>query len=204
MNYLLGAGLVLATGISAQGQYADGDGSAEFSFQIAEPNQLIYMSEHPEHWSKHFILTADINMNLAEPNTFTIALIAPDTSSFEGFQGTRFTSVFDGNDIIISNLTIDTSGAGNDYLGLFGLTEGSNAEIKNLGLKNVSITGGIESYYLGGLCGYNYEGTISKCYSTGSISGDTSLSGLCGINDYSDISNCYSTVSQLPHLQYGT
>jgi len=45
-------------------QYADGDGSPEFPFQIAEPNQLIYMSQHPEDWDKCFILTADLNMNL--------------------------------------------------------------------------------------------------------------------------------------------
>jgi len=32
--------------------YADGDGSPEFPYEIAEPNQLIYMSQHPEHWGK--------------------------------------------------------------------------------------------------------------------------------------------------------
>ena len=32
--------------------YDDGDGSAEFPYEIAEPNQLIYMSQHPEHWGK--------------------------------------------------------------------------------------------------------------------------------------------------------
>ena len=49
---------------SSYADYADGDGSPEFPYEIAEPNQLIYMSQHPEHWSKHFLLTADINMNL--------------------------------------------------------------------------------------------------------------------------------------------
>ena len=64
--------------------YADGDGSTEFPFQIAEPNQLIYMSQHPEHWNKHFILTADINLALADPNTFDTAFIAPDMDNTSG------------------------------------------------------------------------------------------------------------------------
>ena len=43
----------------ANGAYDDGDGSPESPFEIAEPNQLIYMSQHPEHWDQHFLLTAD-------------------------------------------------------------------------------------------------------------------------------------------------
>jgi hypothetical protein len=74
--------------------YADGDGSPEFPYEIAEPNQLIYMSQHPEDWDKHFILTADINLALAEPNTFTYPVIG------------SFTGTFDGNGHTISNLTI--------------------------------------------------------------------------------------------------
>ena len=104
---LMVVGLVLATGISAQAQYDGGNGDPATPFQIAESNQLIYMSEHPEHWGLNFILTADLNMNLADPNTFTTALIAPDTDNTSlNFNGTPFTGVFDGNDHTISNLTI--------------------------------------------------------------------------------------------------
>jgi GLUG motif-containing protein len=178
--------------------YADGDGSAEFPFEIAEPNQLIYMSQHPEHWSQHFILTADINLALTDPNTFTTALIAPDTdNSTSGFQGTLFTGVFDGNSHTISNLTIDTAGAGNDYLGLLGSIEGSSAEVKNLGLENVSITGGDSSYFLGGLCGLNSSGSIRDCYANGLVTGGVDLritGGLCGRN-FGSISNCHATGS---------
>jgi GLUG motif-containing protein len=178
--------------------YADGDGSAEFPYEIAEPNQLIYMSQHPEHWGLNFILTTDINMNLADPNTFTTALIAPDTNGMlYSFQGTAFKGVFDGNGHIISNLTIDTAGVGNDYLGLFGQIDGSNAEIKNLGLENVNITGGDGSGNLGCLCGFN-SGSISNCYTTGTVAGgnDSScLGGLVGYNDEGRINNCYATDS---------
>ncbi len=180
----------------AWGQYDDGDGSAEFPFQIAEPNQLIYMSEHPEDWDKCFILTADINMNLADPNAFTTALIAPDIDNgTSGFQGTEFTGTFNGNSHIVHNLTIDTNDAGNDYLGMFGQT-GPTSQMLNLGLENVNITCGDNSSNLGGICGYN-SGDISNCYVTGSFTGSVRsgvFGGLCGTNS-GDITNCHTAGS---------
>ena len=92
---LMVLGLVLATGIRAQAQYDGGNGDPATPFQIAEPNQLIYMSQHPEHWGLNFILTADLNMNLADPNTFTTALIAPDTDNSNWwFDGIPLTGIF--------------------------------------------------------------------------------------------------------------
>jgi hypothetical protein len=66
-------------------------------------------------------------------------VIAPDTSSSGGYQGTAFTGSFDGNGHVISNLTIDTAGAGSEYLGLFGQLNAS-AEVTKLGLDTVNIT----------------------------------------------------------------
>jgi len=190
---LMVAAWILAAISAVQAQYDDGDGSAEFPYQIAEPNQLIYMSEHPEHWSQHFILTADINLALADPNAFTTALIAPDTDdSLAWYQGTSFTGKFNGNGYIISNLIIDDAGAENDYLGLFGRTEGS---VKNLGIHNCTIIGGNGSRILGGLCGEN-RGVITNCYTTGKVTGGTHswrMGGLCGYQ-LANINNCYSTV----------
>jgi len=170
--------------------YDAGDGSADHPFQIAEPNQLVYMSQHPEDWNKNFLLTADINMNLAEPNTFTTALIAPDGSD-------EFTGIFDGDNHIISNLTIDTYGVDNDYLGLFGRMI-SPVEINNLHLENVNISGGVNSSCLGSLCGYNTGGTISNCSASGFVTGGENshyLGGLCGINGQGCISNSHATNS---------
>ena len=196
---LMVVGLVLATGIGAQAQYDDGDGSPNDPFQIAEPNQLIYMSQHHKHWDQHFILTADLNMNLAEPNTFTTAVIASDPYISGGFDGMYFMGVFDGNNHIIANLTVDTAGAFNDYLGLFGYIRDSSAEVKNLGLDNVKIIGGNNSDYLGGLCGYNHLGAkISNCYANGSVTGKVYsryLGGLCGGNRSGNISHCNFTGS---------
>ena len=190
---------ILSVPVFAAGTYDGGNGSPEEPFQIAEPNNLIEMSQHPEDWGLNFILTADLNMNLADPNTFTTALIAPDTSIADGFQGTYFTGTFDGNGHTISNLTIDTVGVGNDNLGLFGIILGSNAWVKDLGLENVNITGGYDSIELGGLVGFNMEGTINNCYAlVNIISGDASQSigGLVGGNaGEGSIINCYTTVN---------
>ena len=168
-----------------------GSGTAGDPYQIGTAADLLYLAAHTGDYGAYFILTADIN--LAASGTFTTAVIAPDTSNLAGgFQGVAFTGVFDGSNHTISNLTIDTGGAGNDYLGLFG--GASSGEIKNLGLENVSVTGGTNSIYLGGLAGYNTD-SISVCYSTGAVTGGSNsfdLGGLVGIN-LGNISNCHST-----------
>jgi hypothetical protein len=96
-----------------------------------------------------------------------------------------FEGSFDGNNLTISHLTI----TGADYLGLFGRLA-SGAEVKNLGIVNVSITGSGGCF--GGLVGYNYGGTVTQCYSTGIVSGDGLVGGLVGINGGS-ITTSYST-----------
>lgn len=91
------------------------------------------------------------------------------------------------------NLTIDTADANNHYLGLFGQINSSAAQVKNLGIDNAIIIGGSGSGYLGGLCGDNYQGTISNCYVTGQVAGGGNLGGLCGRIYHGTISNCYAT-----------
>jgi len=91
--------------LGGENSYAGGDGSAENPYQIGEPCQLIYMSQHPEDWDQHFVLTADIDL---ADYTFTTALIAPDTNNRNNvceFEGIAFTGVFDGNGHAVSNLT---------------------------------------------------------------------------------------------------
>ena len=152
----------------ASGSYSGGTGDPATPFQIADAADLIEMSQYPEDWSKNFILTGDINMNLAEPNTFTTALISPDEdNSIWGFQGTSFTGTFDGQNHTIHNLTIDTAGLGNLNLGLFGKID-LGSIIQNLGLENAYINGGTRSVDIGclaGLNGYNNfpGGIIYNC-----------------------------------------
>ncbi len=146
------------------------------------------------YWASGVYTKLACGPNLAG-RTYTTAVIAPDTpDSTGGFDGTPFTGVFDGDGHVVSNITIDTAGASNDYLGLFGAIDGSSGEVKDLGMQNINITGGDTAALLGGLCGYN-NGTISNCYAGVSVTergGSWRLGGLVGENR-GDVSNCYST-----------
>lgn len=175
-----------------------GDGSESNPYQISTVEQLTLINNNDPNLfllDKNFILTADIDLDpsLPEGRIFSTTIIAPDTSSVYGFQGTAFTGVFDGSDFIISNITINNNCCSRNYLGLFGII-GAGGEVKNLDIEEVSITGRDDCEYVGGLCGQN-NGIIRDCHISCSVSGTVSssyLGGLCGEN-YGIISNCNVT-----------
>jgi hypothetical protein len=171
--------------------YSGGTGNPNNPYKIANVADFNQLTLDPNNWNKSFILTADINL---AGLTFTNAPIAPDTSPNSGFQGTQFTGSFDGNGHIIRNLTYTTT-ASTGYVGLFGST--SNAAIRNLGIEDVNIhTGGGRT---GGLVGEQDNGTITSCYTTGSVTSTPSsyayAGGLVGYQNYGTIASCHSTVT---------
>ena len=104
-----------------------------------------------------------------------------------GFQGTRFSGSFDGDGHVIRNLLI--SRADEDFIGLFGeLKFGSS--VKNLGVEGVNVEG---KETAGGLVGSIGQGTITSCYSTGSVTGVQAVGGLVGNSSNTPITSCYST-----------
>lgn len=112
-----------------------------------------------------------------------------------GFKGT-----FDGDNRIISNLLISTSGSSSEAcMGLFGYTEG--ATIQNVGVANANIDSSDEddNAYIGGLVGAaNNSSTITNSYVTGSVKGKgecDNIGGLVGDAFSSIITNSYATVS---------
>ncbi|MHC4560593.1 MAG: GLUG motif-containing protein [Planctomycetota bacterium] len=158
-------------------KYSGGTGEPDDPYQIATAEDLMLLGETPEDYDKHFILTADIDLdpNLPGRKVFDRAVIAPDVHDDKWrFHGTAFTGVFDGIGHTISHLTIEGSG----YLGLFGQT-GSGASISNLGLEDVDING--TGNVVSGLAGDN-GGSITLCYSTGTIKGNGIVGGLVGWN----------------------
>ncbi|MFB0554604.1 MAG: GLUG motif-containing protein [Phycisphaerae bacterium] len=177
-------------GIPAMAQYGGGTGELNDPYQIATAEDLMLLGESPEDYDRQFILTADIDLDPSLPGrkVFDKAIIAPDTNNAkDGFQGTPFTGVFVGNGHTVSNLTIQ----GRSYLGLLGQLE-SGAEIKDLGVVDVNITG--SETYIGGLMGRSC-GIITDCYTSGSVSGRLYVGGLVGVNFLGQVLNCYSTVS---------
>jgi hypothetical protein len=188
--------------------YSGGSGTAGSPYQIASKVDLLALAAAPADYGKCFILTADINM---AGQTFTTAIIAPDTNSISGFQGTAFTGTFDGSGHKITNFTIN--GGSNSYLALFGQVN-IGGSVKNLGLENFSVSGSSTSSYVGGLVGYNNASDgpgsiITNCYSTGSVSGSSYVGGLVGYNNTSGgpprslITNCYSTGTVSGNLYAG-
>jgi hypothetical protein len=176
----------------AQAQYSGGTGEPNDPYQIATAADLILLGESPEDYDKHFILTADIDLdpNLPGRKVFDKAVIAPDTNNVESwFQVISFSGVCNGNGHKISHLTIKGVG----YLGLFGQLA-SEAAISNLGLEEVDVNGNGD--HIGSLVGRNgYTCTITNCYvQDGSIIGGSNVGGLVGSNIYL-ITDCYSSAS---------
>jgi hypothetical protein len=123
-----------------------------------------------------YFMTADIDLS-GYSNWNPIGNYGADSES-------KFTGIFDGNNHVISNLTINFDG---DYKGLFGYIS-ETSEITNLGLENANITG---RNYIGGLVGRN-GGTLTNCYVAGNITGDWHTGGLVGENNGA-LTNCYAT-----------
>ena len=95
----------------------------------------------------------------------------------------NFRGILDGNGYIVSNLTINRENE--DNVGLLGLA--TMAEIKNLGLENVDVSG---NSHTGGLVGL-HTGNITNCFVSGSISGQENVGGLAGTG--SNFTSCYAT-----------
>ncbi len=130
-------------------------------------------------------------------------------------DATRFNATFNGNGHTISNLFIQRT---IPLVGLFGST-GSLADIHNLALKDVNVSGqtgvgglvgenqgkvsityttgrvSASRSYAGGLVGWNNGGSIAGSYSSSTMSGDTQVGGLVGLHGSGSMVACYSTGS---------
>ncbi len=169
-------------------KYGGGSGTAQDPYQIATAADLIALGETPADYDKHFILTADLDLDPKLPGrkVFDKAVIAPDTDPGNyKFSGPAFNGVFDGRGRKISHLTI----TGGNYQGLFGLL-GWRAKIRDLGMVEVNVTGSVVC--AGGLAGENSGGIVTRCYSTGAVKGNSHVGGLVGLN-WGTITSCYST-----------
>ena len=189
--------LVALTGLQAQTIWngtADTEWYNETStkFEISTAEQLAGLAELVNNGNdfsgKTIMLTADIVLNdtsewenwesSAPNNTWT-----PIGANWNSF----FSGTFDGQGHTVSGIYNNSE---NDYQGLFGYNSGT---IKNVGITESYIKG---DSYVGGVCGFNDDGTISDCYNSGTINGTlvfyTSIGGVCGSNN-GTISNCYNS-----------
>jgi filamentous hemagglutinin family protein len=103
-----------------------------------------------------------------------------------GDGGTPFTGRFDGLGHVVSGLVIDRPAS--DFVGLFG--NGAAAEIRNLGLTDVEVTGGNQ---VGALLGAAVVGAANRVHATGQVHGQASVGGLVGYLNSMPLSDSYAT-----------
>ncbi len=173
---LLFIGLLVSTAFA----YSGGSGTESDPYQIAAVSDWNDLMNTVSDWNKHFIMTADVNLQ-------GVALTPVGIDYVVGFTG-----VFDGNSHIIRNVYINNPTG--HFIGLFGTI--IDGQVRNLGVENVNIVNVNISDYscVGGLVGWNYgyTGTISNCYVTGSVCGDDMAGGLAGENN-GFITDCFAT-----------
>lgn len=78
-----------------------------------------------------------------------------------------------------------------DVGGLIGMNAGTVTNCYATGTAT-ALSAGTSKEAIGGLIGWNYQGTISQCHATGNVSGVINIGGLVGAN-YSFISRCFAS-----------
>ena len=113
-----------------------------------------------------------------------------DLSTYSSGAGWKpiapFLGNFDGANHTVSNLYINRQGE--SRIGLFSEI-GDNATVKNLGIVNANVKGGIST---GGISGY-MDGRMENCFVTGSVSGSEYVGGIAGDLSGGNMSDCYFT-----------
>lgn len=159
-----------------------GNGTAQQPYEIASLANLYWIRANPQHWDKHYIQTENIDASSTAAWYNGKGWLPIGT----GYPNNAFTGQYNGQYFTIDGLHINSPSTA--YAGLFGAT--NSAQIRNLGLTNVFISG---LYYVGALVGSCNYSTIENCYSTGRvIASDDSAGGLCGELFYATLRRCFS------------
>ncbi len=193
-----------------------GEGTAESPYQISSCSLLQAIDSDESFLDKYYILTTDIDCAATDPeNPANEGSQWTDDKGFnpigdlefvgnnvnQGFTHMSFTGHFDGNNKKISNLYINRGINWSDpdgyYVGLF-RTISAGAEVKNLGLENVSIYG--EESSVGAVAG-GLSGTLTNVYSTGNVTGGYRVGGLVGVHV---ANNSFPNSSPLVYTWNGT
>ena len=112
-----------------------------------------------------------------------------DLSDEPNFYLPYFAGEFDGDSHRISNLSLNYDLA--SPLGLFGYLA-TGGKVTDVGLENINVAG---CSGVGGLVGGTQEGTVSHCYSTGTVTGNDVVGGLVGTSNFGILSDSYSTAT---------
>lgn len=211
-----GAQLLEATTITPT-QPSEGDGSVENPYQITSAAELYWfaglvngtLTDGTQNNSACAKLMNDItvNDNLLKNITYKKDESGNPTNEVTngenfiswtpiGANGSEYQGTFDGNGQTISGLFFNDSTK--DYVGLFANI--CEATIRNVGVVDSYFFG---EYYVGGVCAFGVDGTITGSYNTGGVSGNGDVGGVCGVGIRGTITDSYNTGSVSGEMSVG-
>ena len=147
----------------------------------------------PQNTAANAKLTADIVVNKGETDDAVASCNGTKGDGWKdwtpiGSGSNNYIGTFNGNNHTISGLYFNDDAQNN--VGLFGNIHDKNAKVYDLGILDSYFKG---NYYVGGVCGYNYYGTIENCYNEGTVNGKSDyVGGVCGYNDRGTITGCHN------------
>ena len=213
------------------GPYSGGAGIEIKPYLIANLDDLIELSNSPEHWFCYFLQTKDIDasptafMNLGDHDNDPSTLKEYMGFSPIGNSAAKFKGSYNGQNHKIYALVINRPLA--EYVGVFGYTDIariSNMNLKMLNIKAYKYVGGLIGYsehsnvtnisaeviveciymYGGGLLGYTYNSSVDNCYIDGDVTGNRFNGGLVGTaTTSSEIENSYSAATVIAYSESG-
>jgi hypothetical protein len=163
--------------LAAMAQFDGGAGTVDDPYLISTADHLNAVRDYS---SSHFRMVNDVDLNVVPYNVGSGWVPIP-----------VFTGTLDGGKFSVLNLYIS---AGDDaqYLGLFN-TIGGGGQVRNLGVANASVsctTAANFSYF--GIIAADNAGTISKCFTSGTITNCVYYGGGIAGSNTGIISQCYS------------
>lgn len=209
VNVELGGAQLLEATTITPAQPKNGEGTAENPYQITSAAELYWfaglvngtLTDVTKNSSACAKLMNDItvNNNLLDRITYktdddgnltnevanggNFISWTPIGAANNGYQGT-----FDGNGNTISGLFFNDSQK--SHVGLFDNIY--MATIRNVGVVDSYFFG---EHYVGGVCAFGVDGTITGSYNTGVVSGEGCVGGVCGTGSSVTITDSYNTGS---------
>jgi len=177
--------------------FAGGSGTAEDPYLIANGAQLkLFAATVVRNTAACGKLTADILLNdISDWENWNESTEGLNSWTPIGSITYRFSGTLDGDGHSVSGIYINITA---DYQGLVGFLD-NGGTLQNLGVKASYIKG---DYYVGGVCGWNYDGTVNNCYNTGKVTGSNDVGGVCGLN-FGNVTNCYNSGTVAGSSQVG-
>ena len=166
------------------GEWQEAKQAADGYYEIHNQGQLRWFADQVNNNGR-----TDINARLMNDITINNKVLddkgelISDTSNLKswtpiGKSGNSFKGEFDGNSHTIRGLYFNDTNKGD--VGLFGFV-GAGGTVKNVTLADSYVSG---SWYVGGICGQNYGGTVEGCRNTGRVYGTRQfVGGVCGHNE---------------------